>query len=111
VLALADVLTDRERVLVKSESLAVSDSVRWALAKHAQLGRLMLEMDRPAFRDSLRHRKIDQMSIQIARKSTGSEFSEDPVDESLAATIVAERIPLPTQDRKILKSRIVPFPK
>ncbi len=111
VASLAGELTSREQALITSESLAVSDIVLWELAKLVQLGRLELDMDSVAFRRSLRHLTIIPITIQIARKSTELDFSSDPADEIIAATSIVERIPLLTRDRKILKSRMVPFAK
>ncbi|MEP6944346.1 MAG: type II toxin-antitoxin system VapC family toxin [Acidobacteriota bacterium] len=108
VAALGGDLTERERVLVTNDSLAVSDIVLWELAKLVQLGRLELDMDSVAFRRSLRHLLIIPITIQIARQSTALDFRSDPADEIIAATSVVERIPLLTRDRKILTSRVVP---
>ncbi len=104
-------LTERERVLVTNDGLAVSDIVLWELAKLVQLGRLVLDMDSVAFRRSLRHLTIIPITIQIARKSSALDVASVPADEIIAATSVVERIPLLTRDRKILKSRIVPLAK
>jgi PIN domain nuclease of toxin-antitoxin system len=111
VAALDGDLTARERVMVLNESLAVSDIVLWELSKLIQLGRLELDMDSVAFRRSLRHLTIMPITVQIARKSTELDFTSDPADELIAATSIVERIPLLTRDRKILKSRMVPFAK
>lgn len=108
---LAGDISERERDLISNESLAVSDIVLWELAKLVQLGRLSLDMDSVAFRRSLRHLTVIPISIQIARKSTELDFSSDPADELIAATSVVERIPLLTRDKKILRSRMVPFAK
>ena len=97
--------------LVANQDLAISDIVLWELAKLVELGRLVMDLDSLAFRRSLRHLTIIPISIQIARRSARLDFSSDPADEVIAATSVVERIPLLTRDRKILKSRIVPFPK
>jgi len=111
VAALAGDLTERERVLVTNDSLAVSDIVLWELVKLIQLGRLELDMDSVAFRRSLRHLTIVPITAQIARKSAALDFKSDPADEIIAATSVVERMSLLTRDRKILKSRVVPLAK
>ena len=111
VASLAGDLTDRERTLVANQDLAISDIVLWELAKLVELRRLVMDLDSLAFRRSLRHLTIIPISIQIARRSARLDFSSDPADEIIAATSIVERIPLLTRDRKILKSRIVPFPK
>ena len=111
VASLAGDLTDRERTLVANQDLAISDIVLWELAKLVELGRLIMDLDSLAFRRSLRHLTIIPISIQIARRSVRLDFSSDPADEVIAATSVVERVPLLTRDRKILKSRMVPFPK
>lgn len=103
-------LSVREEDLIASESLAISDIVLWELSKLVQLGRLELDMDSVAFRRSLRHLTVLPITIQIARKSTELDFSSDPADELIAATSIVERIPLLTRDRKILGSKLVPFP-
>lgn len=111
VASLAGELTSREEVLIRNDSLAVSDIVLWELSKLVQLGRLVLDMNSVAFRRSLRHLTIIPISIQIARKSTELDFKSDPADELIAATSIVERIPLLTRDKKIRKSRLVPFAK
>lgn len=103
-------LSSREVELITGESLAISDIVLWELSKLVQLGRLELDMDSVAFRRSLRHLTILPITIQIARKSTELDFSSDPADELIAATSIVERIPLLTRDRKILGSKMTPFP-
>ncbi|MGB7067898.1 MAG: type II toxin-antitoxin system VapC family toxin [Pyrinomonadaceae bacterium] len=111
VASLAGDLTQRETVLITSESLAVSDIVLWELAKLVELRRLVLDMDSVAFRRSLRHLTIIPITVQIARQSTKLDFESDPADELIAATSLVERIPLLTRDRKILGSRMVPLAK
>jgi len=110
VAVLIDDLRPRERRLVRSEPLAISDIVLWELAKLIQLGRLVLDMDSPEFRACVRQLTIIPISLEIAWQSTHLDFSSDPADEIIAATSVVEGIPLLTRDRTILKSCMVPFP-
>jgi PIN domain nuclease of toxin-antitoxin system len=103
-------LSARELRLVQGEQLVVSDIVLWELAKMIQLGRLDMDFDAPEFRQCLHSLKIVPINLEIARRSAQLDFSSDPADEIIAATSIVEDIPLLTRDRRILKSRIVPFP-
>ncbi len=102
-------LSQKERALVMSEPLAISDIVLWELGKLIELGRLELDLDDVAFRNCLRSLTIIPISTEIAKASTELDFVSDPADEIIAATSVVEGIPLLTRDRKILTSRQVPF--
>jgi len=103
-------LSERERRLVVTEELAISDIVLWELAKLIQIGRLTLDLDSVEFKRCLRKLTVIPISIEIARKSTELDFISDPADEIIAATSIIDQIPLLTRDRKILKSRLTPFP-
>ncbi len=104
-------LTRSEEPLVKKEGLAISDIVLWELAMLACRGRVDIELDSAEFRRSLRFFTIVPITVEIARQSTSLDFRSDPADELIAATSVVEQIPLMTRDKRILKSRIVPFAK
>ena len=103
-------LSNRELRLVQGEQLVVSDIVLWELAKMIRLGRLHMDLEAPEFPQCLHSLKIVPINLEIARRSTQLDFSADPADEIIAATSIVEDIPLLTRDRRILKSRIVPFP-
>jgi PIN domain nuclease of toxin-antitoxin system len=102
-------LAARERAAVIGNPLAISDIVLWELAKLVQLGRLALDFDSSEFRACLRKLTVIPVSIDIARASTQLDFKADPADELIAATSLVERIPLLTRDRRILRSKTVPF--
>jgi PIN domain nuclease of toxin-antitoxin system len=104
-------LTKRELDLVENEAIAVSDIVLWELSKLVQRKRILINMEGSAFRGLLRQLTVYPITMEIARKSTELDFRSDPADELIAATSIVERIPLLTRDRKILKSRMVPFAK
>jgi PIN domain nuclease of toxin-antitoxin system len=109
VAVLAGDLRPREEALVLAAPLAISDIVLWELAKLVQLGRLEMDLDSALFLDSLRRVTVIPISPAIARLSTQLDFRSDPADEIIAATSLVENIPLLTRDRRILKSKIVPF--
>ena len=103
-------LTERERELVTSDALGISDIVLWELAKLVELGRLELDLEDVEFRMFLRNVTTFSISIEIARTSTMLDFTSDPADEIIAATAIVEQSPLLTRDRRILKSKMVPRP-
>jgi len=102
-------LEPSEAALVLEEPLAISDIVLWELAKLIQLGRLELDIESAAFAEVLARLTVIPISPAIAAISTRLDFKSDPADELIAATSVAEGIPLLTRDRRILKSTIVPL--
>ena len=103
-------LSEKELRFIERDELAISDIVLWELGKMIQLGRLRMDLDSPEFRQCLRSLTIIPINLEIARQSTQLDFSSDPADEIIAATSIVEDLPLLTRDRKILKSRMVPFP-
>jgi PIN domain nuclease of toxin-antitoxin system len=103
-------LSGNELDLLMSDSLAISDIVLWELAKLVELGRLEFDFDNPDFRAFLRHGTVFPITLEVARKSTELDFKSDPADRIIAATSIVEQIPLLTRDRRILKSKLVPFP-
>jgi PIN domain nuclease of toxin-antitoxin system len=103
-------LSAPELNLITAEPLAISDIVLWELAKLVELRRLDFDLDDPEFRAFLRTSTIFPITVEIARKSTELDFDSDPADQIIAATSIVEGVPLVTRDRKILKSRLVPFP-
>ena len=104
-------LTRRELELVENEDIAISDIVLWEMAKLAQMGRIDIDFGGSMFRRALRQLTVYPISADIARQSTKLDFKSDPACEIIAATSIIERIPLLTRDKKILKSKIVPFAK
>ena len=102
-------LNSKETTLVSVEPLAVSPIVFWELAKLVQLRRLTMDFDSLEFRNFLRQDTVIPITFEIALASTQLDFHSDPADQIIAATSMIHRIPLLTRDRKIRKSKIVPF--
>ena len=110
VVALLDGSLDREELARLSvEPIAISAIVLWELAKLVQLNRLKLDFDCLEFGEFLRQVTIIPINMEIARKSTELDVRSDPADEIIAATSIVERIPLVTRDKKLLKSKMIPF--
>lgn len=106
---LVDDLSDKERDCVLRQKLAISDIVLWEIAKLIDLGRIHLNIEAEEFRLAVRYLIVIPINIEIARASTELDFTSDPADEIIAATSIVEKIPLLTRDRRILKSKMVPF--
>jgi PIN domain nuclease of toxin-antitoxin system len=106
---LAGTLSDEEAALVADEPLAISDIVLWEMANLVQLGRLEMDLEDATYLRCLDRIRVIPISPVIARLSTEMDFKSDPADEIIAATSLAEGIPLLTRDRSIRRSKIVPL--
>jgi PIN domain nuclease of toxin-antitoxin system len=106
---LDEALTDRERDAIISEGAAISDIVLWELAKLQQKGRAGIDLESALFQSFLQRLTVFPITPEIARASTQLDFTSDPADEIIAATSIVEKIPLLTRDRRIRRSKIVPF--
>lgn len=107
--ALRGDLRPRERELLATDSWSIATIVLWELAKLAQLGRLTIDLDDPEVKVALSRLHVWPLDLEIARASTRLDFRGDPADELIAATSVVHRVPLLTRDRRIRRSKIVPF--
>ena len=103
-------LKARERELLENDEWSVSAIVLWELSKLVQLERIKLDLDDPDFTTALSSIHVWPLDLEIARASTQLDFGGDPADELIAATSVVHRVPLVTRDRRILRSKLVPFP-
>jgi PIN domain nuclease of toxin-antitoxin system len=99
-----------ERKLLANDSWGIASIVLWELSKLVQLGRVTLDLDDPEMTAALSSIHVWPLDLEIARVSTQLDFTGDPADELIAATSVVHRVPLVTRDRRILRSKIVPFP-
>jgi PIN domain nuclease of toxin-antitoxin system len=106
---LSGTLSADEDALVAEQPLAISDIVLWELAKLVQLDRLEMDLEGSAFSACLDRITVIPISTHIASLSTRLDFKSDPADEIIAATSLAEGIPLLTRDRRIRRSKIVPL--
>ena len=107
--ALDGTLTAAERKLLAAERWGISAIVLWEVAKLAQLGRIAVDVRSPEFKKILSRVQVWPIDLAVCTKSTELDFSSDPADELIAATSIVHGVPLVTRDRKIRKSKIVPF--
>ena len=107
--ALDDSLTPVERELLAAHQWGVSAIVLWEIAKLRQLGRLALDVRSTECKRVLARVHVWPLDVVVCAKSTELDFSSDPADELIAATSIVHNAPLVTRDRKIKKSKLVPF--
>jgi PIN domain nuclease of toxin-antitoxin system len=107
--ALEGSLTARERSLLSREPWSTSAIVLWEIAKLAQRRRISADLDSPEWSQVLARVRIWPLDLAVARETTRLDFKSDPADEIIAATSIVHRVPLVTRDRRILRSKIVPF--
>ena len=107
--ALQGTITSAERRLLTQQSWSISAIVLWELAKLSEKRRISLDLSSPEFARALSRVHIWPLDLSICRETLSLDFKSDPADEIIAATSIVHRVPLMTRDRKILRSRIVPF--
>lgn len=107
--AFAGELSAKENQVLGKDPWGVSAIVLWELAKLYQHGRIQTDIYGHEFRHHLSKIHVWPIDFEICRMSTQLDFVSDPADELIAATSLVHRVPLATRDKKIRKSKIVPF--
>ncbi|HET9742914.1 MAG TPA: PIN domain-containing protein [Terriglobales bacterium] len=100
-----------ERRLLEENPWGISAIVLWELAKLCQLKRIDVDLKSADFTRRLSRIHIWPLDLAVCRTILGLDFSSDPADEIIAATSIVHHVPLVTRDRRILSSKLVPFPK
>jgi PIN domain nuclease of toxin-antitoxin system len=107
--AVTGALHAREERLLRGEPWSISAIVLWEIAKLAQLGRIVVDLDDPDVTRVLGRVHVWPLTREIARASTRLDFRGDPADELIAATSVVHKVPLVTRDRTLRASHMVPL--
>ena len=102
-------LTAEEYRRIADEELGVSDIVLWELAMLTSRRRLALDFDAPAFRSLIESVKVFPITLEIAHQRTQLDFDSGPATKIIAATSIVENIRLLTRNRRIRRSKMVPF--
>ena len=102
-------LRPAERRLLSAEAWSISAIVLWEIAKLAQRGRIVVDLDDPDVVRVLSRVHVWPLTREVARASTRLDVTGDPADEIIAATSVVHKIPLVTRDRGIRRSKMVPL--
>jgi PIN domain nuclease of toxin-antitoxin system len=93
----------------QTDTWSISAIVLWELAKLAQLDRIDLDLGDADVTRALSALHTWPIDLQVSVASTRLDFRRDPADELIAATSIVHGVPLMTRDRRIKRSRIVPF--
>lgn len=107
--SLAGMVSRKEKALLAANQWCISGIVLWEIAKLNQLGRIELDVLSIEFSRALSQITVIPLSPQICEQSTTLDFRSDPADELIAATSIVCKTPLLTRDKKIRKSKLVPF--
>jgi PIN domain nuclease of toxin-antitoxin system len=107
--ALDGSITPKERRILSAHPWSVSAIVLWGIAKLAQRGKIDIDLDDAETVRTLSRLHVWPLDLAVSVQSTRLDFSGDPADEIIAATSIVHRVPLLTRDRRIRRSRIVPF--
>lgn len=111
VYALQGDLSASERRLLGNDTWSLSAIVLWEIAKLSQHRRIQMELNSPEFSRALSRVHIWPLNLQICLQMMELDFQSDPADEIIAATSIVHRVNLVTRDKKILRSKMVPFAK
>lgn len=107
--AVTGALRPREQRLLSAEPWSVSAIVLWEIAKLAQLGRIIVDLEHADVVRVLSRVHVWPLTREIAHASTRLDLKGDPADQIIAATSVVHAIPLITRDATILRSKRVPL--
>ncbi len=107
--AVAGRLSARESRLLRGARWSISGIVLWEITKLAQIGRIRVDLEDIDVVRVLSAIHVWPITAQIAKASTQLDVKSDPADELIAATSLVHNIPLITRDKKLLRSKMVPF--
>lgn len=107
--AVTGTLKPAEARLMRANRWSISAIVLWEIAKLAQKGRILIDLEDPAVAKALARVHVWPLTREVALASTRLDIKGDPADELIAATSVVHQVPLLTRDRALLKSKTVPL--
>ena len=103
-----DVLAGEQHLLAEN-SWSISAIVLWEIAKLAQLRRIQVDLDDAELKRLMARIHVWPLDAEVCRESTRLDFASDPADELIAATSIVHRVRLLTRDKRIRRSKLVPF--
>ncbi len=107
--ALAGELSPSEEKILGRNVWSLSAISIWEIAKLVELNRIEVDIESAEFSVLLSSIHIWPITLEVCRATLRLDFDSDPADEIIAATSIVHNLPLLTRDRKIKKSKQVPF--
>jgi PIN domain nuclease of toxin-antitoxin system len=108
--AVTGALTPAEGKLSRGHSWSISAIVLWEIAKLAQLGRILVDLDDRQVGKTLTRVHVWPITAEIAKTSTRLDVRGDTADGLIGATSIVHNVPLVTRDRTLRRSRRIPIP-
>jgi PIN domain nuclease of toxin-antitoxin system len=108
--ALGGRLTASERALLSGDLWGISAIVLWEICKLRQLGRIALDLEDADVTRLLARIHTWPLSWDVCRESCRLDVRGDPADQLIGATSIVYGAPLVTRDRRLRRSKRIPFP-
>jgi PIN domain nuclease of toxin-antitoxin system len=108
--ALGGRLTAKERDLLAGDVWGISAIVLWEICKLRQLGRIALDLEDADVTRVLSRIHVWPLTWDVCRESCRLDVRGDPADELIGATSIVHGAPLVTRDRRLRRSKRIPFP-
>ncbi|MEZ4755064.1 MAG: PIN domain-containing protein [Bdellovibrionota bacterium] len=105
--ALAGTLSKKEKLILENSLWCISGIVLWELTKLSQLGKVKIDLDSRKVKSLLSNIEVLPINLQVCRALNKLDFKSDPADEIIAATSIANKIPLLTRDKLIKTSKVL----
>lgn len=107
--ALGGTLTPKGDRLLRNSRWGISAIVLWEIARLAQCGRIVLDLEDRQVVRALSALHVWPISLEIARTGVQLDVHVDPAEELIGATSIVHDVPLVTRDRKLRASSLIPL--
>lgn len=107
--AVSNLLTPAEEKVLESDEWGISEIVLWEIEMLHSRRRIGVGLEDPRVLNTLRYTTIWPITPEVCLAMRRLDFHSDPADEIIAATSLAQNVPLVTRDAKIRVSKLVRF--
>ena len=107
--ALKGDITAAEGRILSSDTWSISSIVLWKIVKLAQLGRVDIDLKDAELNRVLNRLHQWPITLDVCKAIPRLDFRGDPADELIAATSIVHNVPLVTRDKRMRRSKLIPF--